>query len=316
MDDSKLFLPQFAAQAVVDLEFGAKVFKKIGDARSAMFSTLAELIRGAVHIVLPNRGEIYRDNKGVAAIPTTDECESFIGIPAPVCCFEYPWAYDYKPHECLIDHGDINAQSTKRLTLVIDGKQAGQSSPLPFQSDDRVVLISVVYMPSTRLWGPHQAILSVPSPLCVKPAKDPYAWGLLCGIYDIETLSQLEPTNARAHLWASQMKPDVIAVVQCCHALRAGAVFREVTEPHASRRWKFERKGCGGFTYHVLEIPNRSSPQESRESGGTHSSPRRHIRRAHIRKLPTGALTFVRQCFVGELSYGAVDKHYQLKGDK
>lgn len=46
---------------------------------------------------------------------------------------------------------------------------------------------------------------------------------------------------------------------------------------------------------------------------GAHDSPRFHVRRAHIRKLPTGVLTFVRQCFVGDPEKGVVGKHYKME---
>lgn len=316
MRDAKLFLPQFAAQAVLEFELYAKRLKGSGSRRASMLSTFAELIRGAVHIVLPNRGEIYRDNKGDATVPTQDECDSFLGMPAPVCCFEYPWAYDYTPNKDLADYGMSELDATKRITLAIDGKQIGQSSVFGDFVEDRVVLFSFSYMPSFRMWAPHEGVVSIKSPLEVWQGSKPNEWGIICGLYQIETMTQCSPGDPKTKLWFSQMMPDIVAVVQCCHALRAGAAFREVTEPHASRRWKFDRKGCGGFVYHVLEIPSRSASGACGDHAGSHASPRRHIRRAHIRKLPSGALTFVRQCFVGELSYGAVDKHYQMRASK
>jgi hypothetical protein len=110
-EGAKTFLPQFAAQAVADLEKTAKTVReaiKCDPARAqilaqqqgmapGVFSAylvasefLAQMIREAVHIVLPANGEIYRGN-GRGAEPISEpECESFRGLPAPVCCFEYP----------------------------------------------------------------------------------------------------------------------------------------------------------------------------------------------------------------------------------
>ena len=122
------FIPQYAAQAVIDLESQAKVAKRLRDGRHHVLAMLAQIIRDAVHIVLPNRGEIYRPNTGMSSIPTSDECASFDGLPAPVSCFEYPWSYDFKPDSRLVDFGDEANKATKRITLVIDGKQMEASN--------------------------------------------------------------------------------------------------------------------------------------------------------------------------------------------
>lgn len=46
--------------------------------------------------------------------------------------------------------------------------------------------------------------------------------------------------------------------------------------------------------------------------GGTHSSPRLHWRRGHIRRLPSGDLTEVRACLVGSLAAGMVTHDYKV----
>ena len=44
-----------------------------------------------------------------------------------------------------------------------------------------------------------------------------------------------------------------------------------------------------------------------------HASPRYHMRRGHIRRLPTGKTTFVHAHFVGSQDTGTVDKNYRFK---
>lgn len=298
---SELFLPQYAAQAVISLEAQGRAAPD-GDFRS-MVRALASTIRSAVCVCLPEHGEIYRDNVGGGSMPSPDECESFIGLPAPITCFEY--SYPDPGLRAAYESYDTNFP-TKRITIALDGKQ--------LEMPGYVSLISLSYMPEHAHWMAHQAVLCLASPLVVVPMpQGPLYWGAMLSMVHVATRQPIAIGSADSERLFGQMKPDLGAVVQCCHALRAGAFLREAHEPSAMRRWKFAKKGAGGFTYHILTLPERAGTLGP-HGGGSHSSPRLHVRRAHIRKLPTGCLTFVRQCFVGDREKGEVKKHYRLKG--
>lgn len=61
-------------------------------------------------------------------------------------------------------------------------------------------------------------------------------------------------------------------------------------------------------TLHI-NVPNRSS--DGPPLGGSHSSPRLHLRRGHIRRLPGQRQVWVQSCVVGS-SHGVVVKDYAL----
>ncbi len=68
-----------------------------------------------------------------------------------------------------------------------------------------------------------------------------------------------------------------------------------------------------GFSYHVLNIdPNYAAPGNA-GLGGTHASPRFHLRRAHLRHFQDGRMTFVKQAYVGDPILGKVGKDYRIK---
>lgn len=67
------------------------------------------------------------------------------------------------------------------------------------------------------------------------------------------------------------------------------------------------------FSYKVLEIETPREVGDKNEFGGTHASPRVHLRRGHIRNLPDGRKTWVQPCVVGDKSKGVVHKHYSVK---
>lgn len=312
MSASNDFLPQYAARAVVDLEATAKRLDQRMSFYRAAVTSAAAMIRSAVHVVLPANGEIYRSNAYGGRIPSQDECDSFDGIPAPIVCFQYPWNLGIGESET------TSARAPKRITIVVDGKQAGTPSP-PTEADYRsiVYLFSVFFDERHAIWLLGDVAMAIGQPLRCVMSDSPrgyWHWSPMATVRNMVT-GEIVVDETRGRTYSTQigeLRPDLTAVVQCCHALRAGARLEERTEQSASRRRKFERMGVGGFTYHILKLPHNASV-EKQGSTGSHASPRFHIRRAHIRKLPSGALTFVRQCFVGDPSRGTVAKHYKVQ---
>lgn len=308
---SKEFLPQYAAQAVIDLEMTAKRLRgnpEFAYYASAVQSTVG-LIRHAVHVVLPENGEVYRSNDFGGEMPTADECDSFAGLPAPITCFEYPWTYRYKTTPPATSSESI---APRRITIVCDGKQTHEGQSVPSGMVTCATFVSVVYVEAQKIWSLLNTDLLVATPLAVSREAGSGAWGADCMMRNLYTGKDMGVDDPLVRKISGEFHADLNAVVQCCHALRAGATFKEQQDKSASRRWKFEKHGVGGFTYHILKLPERAVTSSGAGGSGAHESPRFHVRRAHIRKLPTGLLTFVRQCFVGDRERGVVDKHYEV----
>lgn len=85
-----------------------------------------------------------------------------------------------------------------------------------------------------------------------------------------------------------------------------------VTEQVVSRvhRPKLARAGVRGWTWHQVEIVPERLHRRAAPQGGTHASPRWHIRRGHWRQLADGRRVFVRECEVGDSTRGGVVKDY------
>lgn len=60
----------------------------------------------------------------------------------------------------------------------------------------------------------------------------------------------------------------------------------------------------------VLKTPQTVS--KGQPGGGAHASPRQHLRRGHIRRLPFGNI-WVNSCVVGDPAKGRIEKSYQVK---
>jgi len=95
--------------------------------------------------------------------------------------------------------------------------------------------------------------------------------------------------------------------------LSQAAEVRPRTINPAQRR-KYAKAGVRGWTWHQITIDPERVRAVSASPGGTHASPRWHLRRGHWRQLADGRRVFVRQCQVGDPARGGVIKDYSVKG--
>jgi hypothetical protein len=82
-----------------------------------------------------------------------------------------------------------------------------------------------------------------------------------------------------------------------------------------TRRPKLARAGISGWTWHLVDIDPSRMRAAAQKRGGTHASPRWHIRRGHWRTLGDGRQVFVRSCEVGDPARGGVVKDYRIVGE-
>lgn len=100
-------------------------------------------------------------------------------------------------------------------------------------------------------------------------------------------------------------------VVEFCCALSCSNVdFKDTVQPPQQLNRARAKKGLTEFfSYHVLTVGGGS--HGSSGGGGTHASPRVHLRRGHIRRLPDKRV-WVNACVVGDKSRGMVVKDYAV----
>jgi hypothetical protein len=323
----KDYLPQYAAEAVRDLEEAARRLKKFAeisrDDEQKQYAQMyianlvvADLLRRAEHIVLPPNGEIYRDNKHTG--PTNQECTSLTGLPAPITSFEFPWTHNMEGalNPTYEYHGEKSQLENppKRITLVLDEKQL---SPETVEGKDktRIVFYSICYYESIRKWtfSPHS--VTIFDPFSVQRFDDkPNGWAAEAQVLDILTAQYIDNEDIdRGAAVFSEYQGDISLVVQACHALRVGATLETRKDKSYTRTRTLEKSGVGGFEYHVLKLPHGTVKETLGSREGDRDGPRYHFRRAHLRNLSSGAQTFVRSCFVGNREKGVVEKTYKIE---
>ena len=79
-----------------------------------------------------------------------------------------------------------------------------------------------------------------------------------------------------------------------------------------TRRPKLARSGVKGWIWRLVDIDPTRMRTAASDRGGSHASPRWHIRRGHWRTLPDGQRVFVRSCEVGDSARGGVVKDYRV----
>lgn len=328
----KDYLPQYAAELVHDLKIQEKYWRYSANAalkrwgkdnpiykeevsKADAFQMTADMVRNAVHIVLPLNGQVYVPAS--VEIYTPEECESSHALPHVLTTFEHAADKNY------FTVSDADEYPDAMVTLAVDFKQNGDepekytNSKLP---DRYPVAMMGFYRFSkssdtgTR-WVLNNHYMTMYTPIVYTNGGTQL--GLSCvytkeGLYD----SEHKPTVGWdvADEIHSSLNGHMETIVRACHAMRVGAVLEERQEKSYTRNRTLQKKGVGGFEYHVLRLPHGTVRETlGSRSGGERGAPRYHFRRAHLRNLSKGTQTFVRSCFVGNREKGEIKKEYKLE---
>jgi|LakMenEpi03Aug12_release.lakeMendotaPanAssembly.Ray.scaffolds.fasta_scaffold127594_2 hypothetical protein len=326
----KDYLPQFAAEAVRDFE----ILKHLPE-RGHIYGSIAELIRSAAHIVLPMNGEIYRDKYKEF---TQEECVSSGVMPHFVTTFEYPINKHYfadpdteLAESCEVPDATLVVALDHKLSSTYDRgvyTKEGIDIDTPYKRDPFTAMHLArfgkgFYGESNRelRWVLTSHYVSTLIPLYFRDVNGRQGTDL--NLIDVftresavkreygETVSESEIADVQDVLSINLSGLD--AVVQACHSLRVGATLEARKEKSYTRSRTFEKKGVGGFEYHVLKLPTGTVKETlGSRVGSDKDGPRYHFRRAHLRTLSAGTQTFVRSCFVGNKEKGVVEKEYNI----
>ncbi len=322
----KDYLPQYAAELVHDLKvqedqwrYSANaVLKRWGEdnpiykeefAKAEAFKNTAEMVRNAVHIVLPLNGQVYVPSSSNTY--TLEECESSQALPHVLTTFEHAVDKNYYDADNL-DEFEIPDAS---VSLAVDFKQLDvdderfKDERLPDRSPVSVIAFSRFKKNAKGVrWCLNSYHLVMYTPLVFSSNGTELS---LSNVYTKEGLSR---DDSRVDEVFTSLNANMETVVRACHALRVGAVLEERQEKSYTRNRTLQKKGVGGFEYHVLRLPHGTIKETlGSRSGGERDAPRYHFRRAHLRNLSKGTQTFVRSCFVGNREKGEIQKEYKLE---
>ena len=102
------------------------------------------------------------------------------------------------------------------------------------------------------------------------------------------------------------------AIRQMCAVLNCSNIEPRTVSPSPRVNRKRLKKGKRPlFEYKILEVKSQKGTTGNPGLGGTHASPRMHVRRGHIRRLPSKQV-WVQPCVVGNQCNGSIKKDYRM----
>lgn len=271
------------AKAFLQIMLDTRCKKEDAEAVQAIILSL-EL---AEKFVLPNGGSIlgWRDSKKNTT--TTELIANYVSpfrLPYPTCTFE--WV-------CTSEKMSSTSGHVIHYVIVL-------ACELKTPEDSLVIAITTIYLINGR-WYPAFFNVIVADDGTFTPL---YAFKSIETKYNYLTQDQL------VQLAAQETTNQVFVVAETLAALSCTNVETVKTE-HTYINKKREAKGkLPLYDFHTLVLKPTGS-ENTAPFGGTHASPRMHLRRGHIRRLETGNV-WVNSCVVGSAQNGVIEKNYSI----
>lgn len=257
-------------------------------------------------------------------------------LPYPVIACEYPSPY----------HGDYSrlvknreAPSSKRIALAAEYEAIVALCPdflgpvvesNPHPEKEGFYIFPVCFSDGPDCWSPSPAAmfmpragLSVTDILREIAVEGPTTELMQSKMGHIVTL----PLGQEAYTYYPEHERQTRAARDCadealaiCHLMTALSLDKGRHETLAAPKKLNQKRAKKGkvplFEYKVLDIVADvlHTPKETthERSSGHHASPRMHNRRGHLRRLPSGRTTWVRNAIIGKPGRGQILKQYSV----
>lgn len=181
---------------------------------------------------------------------------------------------------------------------------------LPYDNEVRPASLDEQVMPATRI--AHAALFD--AGLAKQHGKQFRAepFFVLPEMYE-QVVAQL---GSREKAFAQIMidsRDETMMLIQACAVINCANVGTSTIAPHAALCKKRLASGKQPFfTYKVLQLTGEAKLGTGLDAGGSHAGPRMHLRRGHLRRLPSKTI-WVRPTMVGaSAESGFVSKDYAV----
>lgn len=227
-------------------------------------------------------------------------------LDAPVERWRAPFDMDTKVAAGLFAGMNVTANNAVCFDLGESGNLAG----MKWHADG-------LRLPYPVCWFEFQHDGNCTGVLC---AEQPTFTGLLSftkqgGLWYLNWIGNTERLGAKV----SVVPATEVAGIECADTMAGVAIFltalqcvnvrQRLNAPDAKMQKARAKRGKRPlFSYWTLELNGRSERGE--HQGGTHASPRVHLRRGHPRQYAPGLWTWVQPCAVGNRTAGMVHKDY------
>ena len=323
----------YCAHAIEQFTSDERILRKVAPRAAAGHLRVIELLRGAVKFILPNCAELI-DSRDVRQAHL-----DLLRLPFPCIALEAPWIKEDGIDELA---GFEQAAATKRIALCWEEQRTGGLASL--QPENRqpargVFVLPIYWLPRSMRWVmgiggtavPYDATFERANPDRMLEASRIAHQGLA----DVGLLKKQNSFRATPFIVLPEpfeqvkmeqgvdralaavlldSRDEVMALIGACTVLNCANVRTEDVLPSAALNKKRQAHGKQPFfTYKVLQLGDGQGAAAGMSPGGTHASPRMHLRRGHVRVLPDKRTVWVRNSMVNTGStQGLVKKDYAL----
>jgi hypothetical protein len=290
-----------AGSAVVVTNYAAHALDQLRGIRSGCpiewqltlddIATLQELIWQSEKFLLPANGEL------IASEEYREAYFDLLHLPFPVVALEIPVTKT---------DGASGCQPSKSLLLAWTRASGSQWVDV-CDADDAIHFTEMVYADGSWRIRPGYCGFS-PSGLDFRGDKT-VGWAGASAFP--EFFADCTKDEVRSEL-QGMFGSGFNAIVEFCVTVNCENVAQERIDPTNVLNQKRLSKGkTPFFSYRHLRIP---SPKFAGDAhGGTHATPRLHLRRGHLRRLSNGKVTWVRHAMVGSAELGVAAKDYLVR---
>jgi len=331
IESEEIKADNYTTHAIGDIERLSKICSRNFPRSADRLRQLSSVLKDAQKFLLPNRCELLDpDSIGQAHL-------DLLRLPYPCVALEVPWDGEV--------NGDFGGMAqlpaTQRIALCWE---AGPDVPPPFGPRSGLPgtsgEVGVCILPINRFAGRGKwkvfcfgAFLPRGGHLIPRADADlsglalrmdearreaglgntkhfwqPELFKFLPEIYDGH-VSQLGVEKAQ-FAFSADIEDYVSTAVQTCAVLNcSNVVTTDLPPPAELNRRRLAKAEVPFFSYKVLTLSTRKNARSNEGAGGTHTSPRSHLRRGHMRQLP-GRSVYVRHTMVG--GHGLVQKDYKV----
>jgi hypothetical protein len=274
----------------------------------------------SVHFVMPDGGNLLNDKlKGIENMQ--------IRLPYPKISVEYyvqgdssslEKSYFGKVHKRIIMAAEIPTSSIAEYCTVPD----------VIKDSDYMISVAALYFSEDfNSWMPCAICYLIPSrwdagkdaPAHIDHIADSVCFGA-CTVKlfpdYLEGVEKIEKGNSVNYikLIDNDLYDEVIVLLELIEALSCSnvkeSIHQEASKKNA-QRIKSHKKPIWETKFLTLVV-NEKQDKRIKDSITSHASPRQHLRRGHIRRLPSKNI-WVNSCVVGNIENGKVEKQYKIK---
>jgi hypothetical protein len=328
----------YSAHAIEDLSRFAGTLRHLAPQSAHVIDRLIDMLRQSVKFILPNCCELIDpDDMKQAHL-------DLVRLPFPCVAFEAPWD---KGDDGLQQVGEFRqTPATKRIALCWEALPEyellpGLNSILTAFPEGGAFIVPIYWGPEHKTWTvalggtflPYDNTMDARTTENTLPAsRIAHAAAIEAGLAKANAKQfRAEPfyllpelyeqvlasySGNREKAYAQIMldsRDETMMLVQACSVMNCANVGTATVEPAVALNKKRLATGKQPFfSYKVLQLAGEGKAGEPIGAGGTHASPRMHLRRGHLRRLPTHTV-WVRHAMVNAGSpRGVVSKAYAV----